>query len=373
MTKEKFTICLLFLTTFFLSSCIREEAPNAECDIIAVSEKWLQDNSSFLSGKPVIKNSEVWIYVKEGTDIEFLKGVEPVFDLTPGAHIVKGRTEENGERGINMYYTTTSEDGIWSKEYRVAFTIQSVIETGKPFSFENYTFQRYHIWHEVDAGGTELKWWASGNAGFAFTGKKEFPTTVDSAGVQGCCVRLTTRDTGSFGNMAGMPIAAGNIFIGEFQSKSAMKAPLEATRFGLPILPTEPVSLRGYYKYTAGEVFTDKEKNPVENYKDTCAIYSVVYEINPADVVTLDGSNVLSSERIVLVAQLENPGEPQEWTYFDIPYQNVNGKVFDKEKLQRGEYAITVVASSSKNGAFFEGAVGSTLMVDEIEIIWNNK
>ena len=55
------------------------------------------------------------------------------------------------------------------------------------------------------------------------------------------------------------------------------------------------------------------------------------------------------------------------------PYQNVNGKVFDKEKQQRGEYAITVVASSSKNGAFFEGAVGSTLMVDEIEIIWNNK
>ena len=104
MAKEKFTIGLLFLTTFFLSSCIREEAPNAECDIIAVSEKWLQDNSSFLSGKPVVKNSEVWIYVKEGTDIEFLKGLEPVFELTPGAHIIKGRTEENGEE--SGYYLT---------------------------------------------------------------------------------------------------------------------------------------------------------------------------------------------------------------------------------------------------------------------------
>ena len=36
-------------------------------------------------------------------------------------------------------------------------------------------------------------------------------------------------------------------------------------------------------------------------------------------------------------------------------------------------YAIAVVASSSKDGAFFEGAVGSTLFVDEIKIEWENK
>jgi hypothetical protein len=244
---------------------------------------------------------------------------------------------------------------------------------GKPFSFENYTFQKFNSWHEVDASGTEQKWWASGNAGFAFTGKKEFPTTVDSAGVEGHCVRLITRDTGSFGNLAGMPIAAGNIFIGEFQTANAMKKPLEATRFGMQIIPTEPVSLKGYYKYTPGEVFTDKNKKVVEGKKDVCSIYSVVYEIEPENFVTLDGSNVLSSDRIVLVAELENPGEPAEWTEFEIPFKNINGKIFDYEKLQKGEYAITVVASSSKEGAFFEGAAGSTLYVDEIEIVWENK
>ena len=373
MIKEKFTICLLFIASFLISSCIREEAPNAECDIIAVKATWLEENNSILSGKPVIKNNEVWFYVKEGTSIDSLKLLEPEFELTYGANITKGAITENGERGIHIHYTTTSEDGAWNKNYLVAFTIQSVIELDKPFSFENYTYQKYHSWYEVDASGTELKWWASGNAGFAFTGKKEFPTTVDSAGVEGHCVRLTTRDTGSFGNLAGMPIAAGNIFIGEFQSANAMKKPLEATRFGMQIIPTEPVSLRGYYKYTPGEVFTDKKKNPVEDRRDTCAIYSVVYEIEPDNFVTLDGSNVLSSDRIVLVAQLETPGEPAEWTHFEVPYKSVNGKVFDKEKLQRGEYAITVVASSSKDGAYFEGAVGSTLCVDEFEIVWNNK
>ncbi len=373
MTRNGITTFLFIAVTAIFTSCIREEAPNAECDIIAVKESWLQENSSFLSGKPIISNNAVRLYVKEGTSIDFLKSLEPEFELTYGAQIAKNNIEENGGRGVKMSYTTTSEDGAWSKNYEVTFTIQSVIETGKPFSFEHFRFQRYHTWYEIDASGTELNWWASGNAGFAFTGKKPFPTAVDSTGVSGNCIKLTTCDTGSFGNMAGMPIAAGNIFLGEFKSASAMKKPLEATRFGLPIIPAEPTRLRGFYKYTAGEVFTDKGKNPVENKKDTCSIYSVVYEINPNDFVSLDGANVLSSDRIVLVAQLENPGEPTEWTEFDIPYKNANGKIFDLEKLQRGEYAITVVASSSKEGAFFEGAVGSTLYVDEIEIIWNNK
>jgi hypothetical protein len=173
--------------------------------------------------------------------------------------------------------------------------------------------------------------------------------------------------------MAGMPIAAGNIFIGEFHSENAMKKPLEATRFGLTIAPAEPVSLTGYYKYTPGEIFTDKAMKEQPEIRDTCAIYSVLYEVDPVNMVTLDGSDVLSSDRIVLIAEMQNPGEPDEWTEFEIPYIPANGKAFDKEKLERGEYAITVVASSSKRGAFFEGAVGSTLYVDELKINWSDR
>ena len=207
-----------------------------------------------------------------------------------------------------------------------------------------------------------------------FTGKgktpDDFPTTTDANGKRGNCIRLTTRDTGSFGKMAGMPIAAGNIFIGEFLSENAMKKPLEATRFGMNIAPRRPAYLTGYYKYTPGEVFTDKKKNPVEGRRDTCAIYSVLYEIDPDNFVSLDGSNVTSSDRIVLIAEIKNPGEPDQWTEFMIPFEAMNDKEFDPERLANNGYAIAVVASSSKDGAFFEGAVGSTLHVDELSIIW---
>lgn len=369
-------ILFLGLLTIF-ASCIQEEAPNAECDIIAFSEDWLESNKEYISGKPTVPAdypTALRINFKNGTDIELLKNMEPQFVLTPGATIEKLGVELNGESGVIITYRTTSEDRMFHREYNVYLTIRTVIEKGKPFSFELYEPEekgRYNIWYEEE-NDTKLYWWASGNAGIAFINPKVYPTSVEENGYVGKCVKLETCKTNRVAQLAGMPIAAGNIFLGEFNSANAMKAPLQATRFGLQIVPDKPLFLHGYYKYTAGEEFTNVKLEVIPDRNDGCAIYSVLYEVDPENVETLDGANILSSDRIVMVAELENPGEPEEWTEFKIPYKTKNGKAFDIEKMQRGEYAITVVASSSKDGALFEGAVGSTLYVDEIEIIWED-
>ena len=379
MKKTHFITLIVFATITLFTSCIQEEAPNAECDIIAVKTSWLEENKEMLSGKPIINNNAVRFYVNEETSIDSLKLLDPQFELTPGAQIKRlDRIEENGDRGVFLYYHTTSEDGNWDKDYEVSFTKQTVIDTEAIFSFENHAIEKkYYFWYEKDANGTVLNWWATANAGYQMSGlgktPEDFPTSVDSMGVKGCCVKLTTRSTGTFGKMMKMPIAPGNIFIGEFLTANATKAPLEATRFGLAIVPSKPVSLTGYYKYTPGEVFTDKAMKEIEGRVDTCAIYSVLYEIDPNNFESLDGSNVLSSDRIVLVAQLENPGAESEWTQFEIPYKDFNDNVFDYKKLENGEYAIAIVASSSKGGEVFEGAVGSTLHIDELKINWENK
>ncbi|MGN1253611.1 MAG: PCMD domain-containing protein, partial [Prevotella sp.] len=46
----------------------------------------------------------------------------------------------------------------------------------------------------------------------------------------------------------------------------------------------------------------------------------------------------------------------------------MNGKTFDINKMIQGKYSIAIVASSSKDGAKFQGAVGSTLYIDEFHI-----
>ena len=373
------TFKILFLGAMLvLASCIREEAPNAECDIIAVNSAWLEEHGDIITGKPTIANKSVSFNVVSGISIDSLKMLDPVFELTPGARIEKIDTPpvENGESGVIIYYRTHSEDGMWSKDYEVSFTKPAASTTDNIFSFENFTLDasgKFHVWYEL-INGTRYNWWASSNDGFKMTGKgnapEDFPTSADSNGYSGFCVKLKTCDTGSLGGSVGMPIAAGSIFIGEFQSENAMKKPLEATRFGLQIAASKPLSLDGYYKYTAGETFTDKDKNVVAGKKDTCSIYAVLYEVDPGNFTALSGIDVMTSERVVLLAELKNPGEPTEWKEFSIPFEPMNGKEFDYNKLLNNEYAITVVASSSKNGGNFEGAVGSTLLIDEFKVVW---
>ena len=361
------------------SGCIQEEPLNAECDILGVDSVWIQQNKDFLIGTPIITNTTVSFMCKEGIDRD---GLAPSFYLTPGASLFmqngEFKVEANGvprDFTTPQTYTTLSEDGKWHKDYIVSFVPVSTINL---CSFENSELDksgRYHVWFEKDENGKHY-YWGSGNAGFAFTGigktPDKFPTFVSSEGYKGKGVTLITRSTGSFGNLAGMPIAAGNIFIGEFKSEMAMSEPRNATHFGLQLVSGKPVSLSGYYKYTAGKVFTDKNKKVDETRKDTCDIYAVLYEVDSEKFISLQGDNILNSDRIVSMARIDNPGEPQDWTYFEEPFRPMNGKKFDYQRLLNYGYAIAIVATSSRQGAYFEGAVDSELHIDEIQINWEN-
>ena len=132
--------------------------------------------------------------------------------------------------------------------------------------------------------------------------------------------------------------------------------------------------MTGYYKYQPGKVFiklNDAKDNVVEvpGRTDDFAIYAIVYEVT-ADAPYVDGNNSLTSPNIVLKAELkaEDHKTGSEWVKFDIPFEPQNGKVIDEQKLLDGRYNIAIIMSSSADGAKFEGAVGSTLYVDELHI-----
>lgn len=57
------------------------------------------------------------------------------------------------------------------EKYEVGVTFSGITNT--MYHFENIKFDsegKYHIFYETDAQGKETMTWASGNAGFAFTG-----------------------------------------------------------------------------------------------------------------------------------------------------------------------------------------------------------
>ena len=74
---------------------------------------------------------------------------------------------------------------------------------------------------------------------------------------------------------------------------------------------------------------------------------------------------------MVALALISNPHETDDWEAFDIPFDYQRyGKEIDETKLAKGKYKLSIIFASSKDGATFEGAPGSTLLVDDVELIF---
>ena len=82
----------------------------------------------------------------------------------------------------------------------------------------------------------------------------------------------------------------------------------------------------------------------------------------------LDGTNTLTSPYIVSKARLVPPAT-DEWTHFEMIFE---GGTTDPAILATMGYSYTVVFSSSKDGDTFEGAIGSTLYIDEVTVEFEN-
>ncbi len=359
------------MACLLLSSCIKDEAPNAEADITSTA---LEGN--LLIREPVITNNEVRFYVNGWNDVTHLS---PRFTLTDGATI---EPESGTERDFTQpqTYTVTSQDGQWKKTYTVSFVSDDV---ATEYHFENIKWYEYksswdkdaepkkyyHIFYDQTLDGKDMEW-GSGNAGYLITASDApadtYPTSQAEDGYRGKCAKLTTVSTGALGAFMEAPIAAGNLFTGTFEINIGNMA--KSTHFGLPFRKM-PKELVGYYKYKAGEKFTDAKNKEVKDRKDDFALYAVLYEVTDA-VPYLDGTNSLTSGNIILLAQLDERKETDEWTRFSVPFRSVEGRTVDAGKLAAGKYNLAIILSSSKDGATFSGAVGSTLWVDELQLFY---
>lgn len=200
----------------------------------------------------------------------------------------------------------------------------------------------------------------------------DYPTVPDENGIDGYCIRLTTRSTGSWGKTSKKPIAAGNFFLGSFNSRYALTETLKTTNMGIAYTK-EPVKVTGYYKYQPGEVFTDKDFKEVTSRTDEPAIYAVLYlnHDEEGNEVMLHGDDVRTSPYIVREAEVASLPATSQWQPFEMTFKG--SAPIDAALLANRGYNLALVFSSSKTGDTFEGSVGSTLYVDKVEITFKNE
>ncbi|MDL2310225.1 PCMD domain-containing protein [Parabacteroides sp. OttesenSCG-928-B22] len=360
---------VIAISYFFLTSCIQPEALNTEADIESC-----QIEGDVLISPPKIENNRVTLMLSPKADITRLA---LDFVLTPGATIVPASGTVLDYRQPQSFIVT-SEDGQWNKTYTISCMVDKM---GTTFGFEHYRtavdkngVELYHEFYEVAVENEKLveqNIWASGNTGFKIvaSGKtpEDYPTVSSPDGMVGRCLKLETRSTGKVGEVLKMPLAAGNLFIGSY---SGSLNALTATHFGIPFSRAVPIALCGYYKYKAGAVYTDKQLVEHPDKKDNFDIYCIMYETDDK-VKYLDGNTALTSPNLVAMARMPEADkkETDEWNYFYLPIEVLPGKTIDPAKLADNKYNLSIVFSSSIEGAKFTGAVGSTLYIDQVELL----
>ena len=373
--RNYLTFALLF--SLALSSCIKDELPNTECDIVSAWVEGEQYASNFYHPSQMhldnISSAEKEIVFSVRSLISLPKKLPVNFTITERATIQPASGSEQDFTKGPVTYVVTSEDGEWKREYKVTFkeaTMPTYI-----FSFETYETLEwesnfYHNFYEISQSGERLNMWASGNPGAVLiklgTKPEDQPTYSTPDGYAGRGVCLNTQGTGEIGQTFGKPIAAGNLFMGHFIFENVLSQPLKATEFGYA-MDREPVRVTGYYKYKPGPVFTDKNMNTFPNRTDEASIYAVFYRNvdSEGNKVFLYGDDVLTSPYIVKKAEVAALPPTDEWTRFEMFFEGQNA---DDELVQDLGYNLTLVFSSSKEGASFEGSVGSTLYIDEVEV-----
>ena len=375
------------LTT--LSSCFKEEPLNAECDI---EQAYIHADNKILLNLLFTNPSDTLVNVQsDQTNIEFtmrplaaLTKQAPIFRLTPGATIFpeSGSLQDFSKGPVT--YTVTSEDKKWSRTYQVSIKKgQTTMPNEIEFEFEDaYLSKGYYNWQEK-WNGNKLDIWATGNSGFQMSNSsskpEEYPTVMIEDGYKGKGVQLTTRRTSRLADAVKKPIAAGNLFIGQFDATDALVGDaMKATKFGHPFsFSAKPAKLEGWYKYQAGEKFTDKNMKELDRH-DYGTIYAVLYENidEKGNAVLLYGDDVQTSKQIVALALVGETkddngkvaiGNTPEWHHFSVDFEYK--KTIDPVKLKNGSYSLAIVSSSSSDGANFLGAEGSTLWIDSFKLI----
>jgi len=374
-----------------MASCIKDEAPNKECDIESAwiegveYEKYFYQTTEMRKEK--ISSAETDIVFSVRSLISLSTQIPLNFKITDGATIDPANGSMQDFTKGTVTYTVTSEDGEWKRKYNVTF--QEAPLPAEKFSFEQVETRteqtllggtnELHVFYEQasTSGTNEPNYcWATGNSGSALTknGSKpeDFPAYSTPDGKVGRGVCLNTQSAGAMGEWMKKPIAAGSLFLGKFIVDFVLSDALKATQFGMPN-SKEPVRITGWYKYKPGEKFTDKDMKEYPDRQDEASIYAVYYR-NTDDkgiIYTLDGHAVedldklLDNPQVYKVARVASLPPTDTWTQWEMFFE---GRDAPDDLVTAQGFNLALVFSSSKRGAQFEGAVGSTLYVDEVEV-----
>lgn len=224
--------------------------------------------------------------------------------------------------------------------------------------FEDWWFDS-KIWFVYPEGGE--KFWDTGNKGSSTANRNV--TVYDESNPHGGkrSVKLGSENVI-------IKFAAGNLFAGEYVKTDITDGILD---FGRPFT-ARPTTLKGWFKYTCVPIThiakdqEDQFEDAQKGMNDKAHIYIALGDWSaPVRIQTKKENRQLfdkNDEHIIAYQELVVDKTVSDWTEFKLK--------LDYRSLTRKPTYIVVVASASKYGDFFTGGDGSTLWLDDFELIY---
>lgn len=271
--------------------------------------------------------------------------------------------------GKTVTYTVTAENGT-----KVTYTA-SVYGNVTSYDFENWSYDT-SMYPEENQIYMANGWASCNNAvalikymgawsGITYTG--EYPIRPSDDAFTGEKAALLESVDTQGGNIFGQKVpkvTAASIFLGSFNAMAAISDPMATTSFGI-MYDKQPLKVTGYYKYTPGTEFYNANGELQEGVTDKCAMSAVLYEVSSEDE-TLDGSNIYTSDKIVAKAVFTSDKTVDTYTPFELNLEYA--KAYDSSK----KYKFAIIFSASADGASYNAAVGSKLLIDNVSVVNQN-
>ena len=264
----------------------------------------------------------------------------------------------NGSR-----YTATFTGLTGSTAYQYRVTVDGVAGAEQSFTtapatpLENGGFENWYMDDKIYVpNATGSRFWGSGNPGAAsFIGNLTTPT---SDAVSGQAALLESKD-------AVIKLGAGNIFTGDF----TLDGTNGILHFGQPFT-TFPTALRLYYKYTSTTINRIGEQvgalESLRGRPDSCHIYIALSDKSePYEIRTRPSERKMFNKNdanIIAYGEFISAQTISSYQQITIP--------LDYRATNRTPKYIVIVCSASKYGDYFIGGEGSTLWLDEMELIY---
>ena len=347
--KRAFLIITLLI---YIIGCSEDKSSDAE--IIDLNVSSLSNEN--LTIKSIELNSEtkhIYLFIDSDlNNIEFPLTAYADFELSSGATIPsvsKGEIQFSSPDEVKNI-DIKAEDGTINSWYM--FLIHRQVQNS---NFETWFDNKgmNGLYYKEIGSSYETSFWSTANLGTSIYGKYGTQPLIEGTEQY---VKIMTDSTIT------LPLTAATLFTGKFNLAGATSNPTDPKKaiiFGIPF-KFKPTAMKFKYKYQAGkryiqatvnnpsDIFGGFTVNEIEG-EDRCSIYAILEARNGDEVNEIARAELYSETTQDVLTE----------TILSFNYTS------NEEPTH-----ITIVFASSKDGDLWKGAVGSTLIIDDLELLY---